>query len=113
MNPVPHVSEQWWLATLGRTLYWARLRVRRDVENDIMRGSARAEDPFAVRWPDAETGCGRTATRRQWEESDIHWVLEECANEEKGARAIACTGGPQRVCAGGTRVYWQRNPPTF
>lgn len=28
MSPVPHVSEQWWLATLGRTLYWARLRVR-------------------------------------------------------------------------------------
>ena len=23
-----HVSEQWWLATLGRTLVWARLRVR-------------------------------------------------------------------------------------
>jgi len=26
--PLPHVSEQWWLATLGRTLIWARLRVR-------------------------------------------------------------------------------------
>ena len=25
---VPHVAEQWWLATLGRTLVWARLRVR-------------------------------------------------------------------------------------
>jgi len=25
---VPHVSEQWWLATLGRTIVWARLRVR-------------------------------------------------------------------------------------
>lgn len=23
-----HVSEQWWLATLGRTIVWARLRVR-------------------------------------------------------------------------------------
>lgn len=23
-----HVSEQWWLASLGRTLVWARLRVR-------------------------------------------------------------------------------------
>lgn len=23
-----HVSEQWWLATLGRTVVWARLRVR-------------------------------------------------------------------------------------
>lgn len=27
-TPVPHVSEQWWLATLGRTVVWARLRVR-------------------------------------------------------------------------------------
>jgi len=25
---VPHVSETWWLATLGRTVVWARLRVR-------------------------------------------------------------------------------------
>ena len=25
---VPHVSESWWLATLGRTVVWARLRVR-------------------------------------------------------------------------------------
>lgn len=23
-----HVDEQWWLATLGRTIVWARLRVR-------------------------------------------------------------------------------------
>jgi len=23
-----HVSEQWWLASLGRTVVWARLRVR-------------------------------------------------------------------------------------
>ena len=26
--PTPHVSEQWWLASLGRTVVWARLRVR-------------------------------------------------------------------------------------
>jgi hypothetical protein len=26
--PLPHVSQEWWLATLGRTLIWARLRVR-------------------------------------------------------------------------------------
>ena len=26
--PLPHVSEQWWLASLGRTVVWARLRVR-------------------------------------------------------------------------------------
>jgi hypothetical protein len=25
---LPHVSESWWLATLGRTVVWARLRVR-------------------------------------------------------------------------------------
>ena len=25
---IPHVSEEWWLATLGRTIVWARLRVR-------------------------------------------------------------------------------------
>jgi hypothetical protein len=25
---VPHVSGHWWLATLGRTVVWARLRVR-------------------------------------------------------------------------------------
>ena len=25
---VPHVREEWWLATLGRTVVWARLRVR-------------------------------------------------------------------------------------
>jgi len=25
---VPHASESWWLATLGRTVVWARLRVR-------------------------------------------------------------------------------------
>ena len=25
---VPHVREEWWLATLGRTAVWARLRVR-------------------------------------------------------------------------------------
>jgi hypothetical protein len=25
---IPHVSESWWLATLGRTVVWARLRVR-------------------------------------------------------------------------------------
>lgn len=24
----PRVDEQWWLATLGRTIVWARLRVR-------------------------------------------------------------------------------------
>lgn len=24
----PHVREAWWLATLGRTVVWARLRVR-------------------------------------------------------------------------------------
>ena len=24
----PHVRESWWLATLGRTVVWARLRVR-------------------------------------------------------------------------------------
>jgi hypothetical protein len=24
----PHVLEEWWLATLGRTVVWARLRVR-------------------------------------------------------------------------------------
>lgn len=28
-DPAPaHVSEQWWLASLGRTVVWARLRVR-------------------------------------------------------------------------------------
>lgn len=27
-DAVPFVSEQWWLATLGRTVVWARLRVR-------------------------------------------------------------------------------------
>lgn len=27
-DPVRHVEEQWWLATLGRTVVWARLRVR-------------------------------------------------------------------------------------
>lgn len=27
-DAVQHVSEQWWLATLGRTVVWARLRVR-------------------------------------------------------------------------------------
>lgn len=27
-EPIPHVSESWWLATLGRTVVWARLRVR-------------------------------------------------------------------------------------
>lgn len=84
-----------------------------NVENDITRGSARAEDPFAVRWPDAETGCGRTATRRQWEEGGMYRVLEECASQEDGARAVVCTGEPQRICAGGTRVYWQRNPKMF
>ena len=25
---IRHVAEQWWLATLGRTIVWARLRVR-------------------------------------------------------------------------------------
>lgn len=25
---MPYVSESWWLATLGRTVVWARLRVR-------------------------------------------------------------------------------------
>lgn len=25
---IRHVSEEWWLATLGRTIVWARLRVR-------------------------------------------------------------------------------------
>ena len=27
-EPVAHVREDWWLASLGRTLVWARLRVR-------------------------------------------------------------------------------------
>ncbi len=27
-DAIPFVSEQWWLATLGRTVVWARLRVR-------------------------------------------------------------------------------------
>ena len=26
--PVPHAREEWWLASLGRTVVWARLRVR-------------------------------------------------------------------------------------
>lgn len=26
--PATHVHEEWWLATLGRTVVWARLRVR-------------------------------------------------------------------------------------
>lgn len=87
--------------------------MRRNVENDIMRGSARAEDPFAVRWPDAETDCGCTTTCRQREEGDMHRVPEECANEENSARTIVCAGGLQRVCAGGTRVYWQRHSLIF
>ncbi|QNP40805.1 hypothetical protein [Lysobacter solisilvae (ex Woo and Kim 2020)] len=28
MNPSEHAHDEWWLATLGRTLVWARLRVR-------------------------------------------------------------------------------------
>jgi hypothetical protein len=28
MTAPRHVSEQWWLASLGRTVVWARLRVR-------------------------------------------------------------------------------------
>jgi hypothetical protein len=28
MDAPGHVYEQWWLATLGRTIVWARLRVR-------------------------------------------------------------------------------------
>lgn len=66
-----------------------------------------------MRWPDAETDCGRTTTRRQREESNMHEVFEGCADEENGARAIVCASGPQRVCAGGTRVYWQRQVPDF
>jgi len=27
-DAIRHVSEEWWLATLGRTIVWARLRVR-------------------------------------------------------------------------------------
>lgn len=27
-DPIRHVSEEWWLATLGRTIVWARLSVR-------------------------------------------------------------------------------------
>lgn len=27
-DPARHVDEQWWLATLGRTLVWARMRLR-------------------------------------------------------------------------------------
>ena len=27
-DPMRHVAEEWWLATLGRTIVWARLRVR-------------------------------------------------------------------------------------
>ncbi|HST44078.1 MAG TPA: hypothetical protein VLK29_02520 [Luteimonas sp.] len=27
-DPVRHVEEHWWLATLGRTVVWARLRIR-------------------------------------------------------------------------------------
>ena len=27
-DPIRHISEEWWLATLGRTIVWARLRVR-------------------------------------------------------------------------------------
>ena len=27
-DAIQHVAEQWWLATLGRTIVWARLRVR-------------------------------------------------------------------------------------
>ena len=27
-EPIVHVREEWWLASLGRTLVWARLRVR-------------------------------------------------------------------------------------
>lgn len=27
-DPIRHVHEEWWLATLGRTVVWARLRVR-------------------------------------------------------------------------------------
>ena len=27
-DAIRHISEEWWLATLGRTIVWARLRVR-------------------------------------------------------------------------------------
>ena len=27
-DEIRHVSQEWWLATLGRTIVWARLRVR-------------------------------------------------------------------------------------
>ena len=27
-DAIPHVFEEWWLASLGRTIVWARLRVR-------------------------------------------------------------------------------------
>ena len=27
-DPIRHVHEEWWLASLGRTVVWARLRVR-------------------------------------------------------------------------------------
>ena len=32
---VPHVREEWWLATLGRTVVWARLRVREAGTADV------------------------------------------------------------------------------
>lgn len=34
-DDVTHVREEWWLATLGRTVIWARLRVREAGTADI------------------------------------------------------------------------------
>jgi hypothetical protein len=34
-DAIHHVSEEWWLATLGRTIVWARLRVREAGTADI------------------------------------------------------------------------------
>ncbi len=35
MTAPRHVSEEWWLASLGRTVVWARLRVREAGTADI------------------------------------------------------------------------------
>ncbi|TDK23453.1 hypothetical protein E2F46_11070 [Luteimonas aestuarii] len=34
-DPIRHVHEEWWLASLGRTVVWARLRVREAGTADV------------------------------------------------------------------------------
>ena len=49
MNDLSHVRDSWWLASLGNTLIWARLRIREAGTAEVLGGDLGSVDLFDLR----------------------------------------------------------------